>query len=349
MSSAAPSSLNSTTSSPLPSIPKLPLIRTVPHLQAAPQNQSPLFRLPAELRLMVLRELLVSNELIGERQEYVDPNWKYPANSRPRNTKGQFLKVKTVHGHRLTPAILVTCQTMLRDGWQLFYENTITIQIYSGREVLQGHSSGKYSCDECLVLPMWDGQCMLHNTIRPNVAPTRLASRFQKFHIELNVDPNTDHYDYESYRDMVQKLLPTLSGACVRVKPIGICAEDHNFASLEQQLKVFQLLRCQKFSIEATPYVDKTTIATIEHIVMSNEAVVDLWRLLSKLVSHRILVYKMEMSDSELVTLDQLFDDMQTAAIEFDSERFYKLRAKFFNRFDRIIADMKEAACDDRQ
>lgn len=120
-----------------------------PSLPLANQSTSWFILLPAEIRLMVLRELLLCSEPIAERKNYtaalsrspIERSTRQPLPRAAKNdqrpgSKPKEPECKTYVGYKIAPAILQACQNTLYEGLPILYgENTIQVQL-----VVDGYS-----------------------------------------------------------------------------------------------------------------------------------------------------------------------------------------------------------------
>lgn len=118
-----------------------------PSLPAKAQEQSPLMRLPVEIRAIILRQLLISGSVFECDSPYTRlkrkrwrkfdrPMSKGTRTSLPRRAKPKSVQqapkqmddYKTLRRHDLTPAILGVCQTLLQESWPIVYgENILAV------------------------------------------------------------------------------------------------------------------------------------------------------------------------------------------------------------------------------
>lgn len=108
------------------------LTQVIPSLPCGSQSLSRLLQLPAELRLMVLRDLLVQSTPIDMRESYDHP-YIVHNKGRERDARGRFVKQTwkaIVSGYRLTPSIISTCQHLFHEALPVLYlENNLRIDI----------------------------------------------------------------------------------------------------------------------------------------------------------------------------------------------------------------------------
>lgn len=116
-----------------------PLTKVIPSLTRASQSASLLIQLPAELRLQVLRYLLVAETPIKYRQQYRNSSLGR-TQKRKRDARGRFVpqdspaegtpSKRMVRGYRISPSVIRTCQHIFAEALPILYnENTLHITI----------------------------------------------------------------------------------------------------------------------------------------------------------------------------------------------------------------------------
>jgi len=343
----------------------VPVIDTPTHLSVASQAQSPLMQLPAEIRLLILRELLLSSKPIAERQTYTKQGLRLPSGVPTRDAKGQFLKKSAImaSGHRLTPAILVACQLLLSEGWPVLYEeNTLAIQIFSGYRPRNPGDRPSFhyyrvSIDALGGIGTFERGIPWTRSVSPARA---LISRFKNLHISLNARYATSVKEilgYEHFANAVGTIAPLLTASCVELAVIGQSSRLSS-SQLRRQLKVFQILRCKHFKINATSLVkcvlddidNAKTVQTIESTVTSNRPVVLLYEVVKKLWRTVQLLDWFYMTVEARPRRDWLSDfwnEIDNVVMDYDSEKFFQLRGELFSRLRDGVTRLEHEACNE--
>jgi len=338
---------------------EVPVIDTPPCLTIASQELSPLMQLPAEIRLMILRELLLSSKPIAERKVYIKQRFQPPSEAPLRNAKGQFLGKSTTmsSGYRLTPAILSVCQLLLREGWPILYEeNTLAIQVYSGPRPHNGRGCLRCFGPICIFIYALDAKCMFEEPRCPRLTtPARaLITRFKKLHIDLNAQCGTSVQRSEHYKlstNMVSKINPFLTDSCLQLAIIGWSSAQSS-SRLRGQLKIFQLLRCKEFKIFGTSLMDgasndiehAATIKAIESIVTSDCPISNYHELAQEFRSEIDWLedfYKMKGDGLGLAWLDSARFEIEDAGMDQNSGKFFQLRAEILGRLHEGVAKLE--------
>lgn len=111
------------------------LTRVILYLPPVTHFSCSLMRLPAELRLMVLRDLLILHMPIASREiepEPLRPRGKRRAQKRERDVRGRFVSVP-FQSYLATLAIIRTCQQLFSEALLILYhENTLAIETTIG-------------------------------------------------------------------------------------------------------------------------------------------------------------------------------------------------------------------------
>lgn len=338
---------------------EVPVIDTTPRLNTATHEPSPLMQLPAGIRLMILRELLLSSQPIAERQVYVKQPFQPPSKAASRDAKGQQLgkSATMTSGYRLTPAFLSTYQQLLQEGWPILYEqNTLVIQIYSG---LRPHYGASCLCSffyMCMFIYALDGKSMFETKWCPRLTPRARAwiTRFKNLHIDLDALYETSVQGcghYALFTDMVSEIKPFLTDPCLQLAVSGASAAQSS-SLLHRKLKVFQLLRCKGFKIYGTSLLDgvsndienAATIKAIKDTVTSDRPISS-YHELAKAFKDTISLlkdfYGMKGDMSGLSWLHSARREIYKAGMDQNSEKFFQLRAGILGRLREGIAKLE--------
>lgn len=239
-------------------------------------------RLPAELRLMVLRYLLVANEPISSREPY---KYSYAVYGIQKLFVKETGKV-TISGYGLTPSVICTCQRLAPEALAVLYgENTLQINIATNwirgpitfpmnRAILHCMTGIRAELDifgkERLL--SHDG----YNGWNQDKKLTNIASRFRNFVIKIQTDQERQHAN--QLRHMFHLIASLLLRSNVEVTisirnhlsvPISTIPMDIQI----EIAKAFMILRTSKFR-----FLNLTAPNTlvIQNIITSKQPAIDL-------------------------------------------------------------------------
>lgn len=258
------------------------LTQVTPSLPYNPQSSSRLLQLPAELRLMVLRNVLVRHDSIYARESYDHP---YLAHNkgRERDAKGRFVKQArqaTVSGYRLTPSIIRTCQRLFHEALHvLYHENNlrIDIQMYWNQTAID--SGLRQPNDAQILFSMLDSGKLLqfigpHTVV--NETLEQFALRFRRFVIVVRDNATPQHL--LRLRILLKLLQPVFTSSSIEVTICNsYCSVSSTFQPILesgrhlQLMKSFTLLRCSKFQF--TRLSDPAAVAVRDTIMGSTPTV----------------------------------------------------------------------------
>lgn len=305
------------------------------------QVQSPLLRLPAEMRVKILRNILKSDQPLYSMEKY--------RHESPKN----FKKVRRLYYAqlRLSSQFLCTCQQVKDEGEQVLYgENVLCILYRCDMRWDSRVSHGSIGSDchilrwstklpkiDCAMedhmsqsrgpgsdLHCWN-PCLCHNFKEdmPYAAPD--STRFHRVRVDL-------HYnDIYAIFTASRSLFPLLENKSVLLQAIpdsqSSDLEPDKNASLLRACRVF---RCQSLKVDCSLLrdVDLDEIAAIERVVGSEESVDDYHKDYLEFVEDVIPKLIADPWD-ELSHIDsfqdsaiELLADLETAVYEYDSERY---------------------------
>lgn len=239
---------------------------------AASQNGSPFVRLPAELKLIILRKLLVTSKPVGKPQTY-KPDYRLPRRWMKQGKR--MRKKKRVRGYQLHPQILATCQQLFNEGRHLLYtENTLVLNAY-----LWPYYSRP------MLLKYEANSTNIELTSTMNKPFTELLDQF--VHISVVFVTNFAYAQPEELGRAMHLLAPRIRHKHVHFAIDVAYHYSPTCFALRQNLATLQHLRCASFKLDVRGNPDKEIstelIPRIEKSVTSNTDVKDL------LNAHRIL------------------------------------------------------------
>jgi len=349
------------------------LTKVEPSLPKLVQEQSFFLRLPVEIRLIILRELLCSPDVLNERQTYESPRpnatlqtqtpstKKRERASLPRKAKQKVPadktqvstapKTETVKGYHLYPVVLRCSQRLLDDGLAILYrENTLGLVVHDSTD-----SDGNwypqdpvrlaiYACKEDPIFHISDYRSSLGSSYVQD-----LAYKFGRFNVEVC----TFDYYYGSAIDHTGSFigyLQTLFANCyvrVVIMSNGMSAEMTD--AMDRLLQGFKRLRCSDMVIEG---VLSELAESIVKIATSREPVINLFPSFESPGLKEIKFFLDECSRRTKIWRHlPKFKELGDAATEGDVVRFRKVRAEIFEMADdegRLrLEKMKNDACAD--
>lgn len=179
--------------------PSSALTQVMPSLPRNPQSSNRLMHLLAELRVMVLHDLLARPRSIFSR--YTDDHpFMVHNKQRERGVKGRFIKrirSSSVSDHRLTPAILSTCQYLFNEAIHILYHEKILRLDISMQWNRRTYNFGVRSLrDICVTFSMLDSEDILYYRDQEQGLDTglpRVARRFRNFLVVIGQNPDPLH------------------------------------------------------------------------------------------------------------------------------------------------------------
>lgn len=191
----------------------LPIIDGPATRQAANQQQSSLMQLPAEIRVMILRSVLVADEPLTTKSTYPDPAFQPPRSK--RDNRGRFVaqKARNVQGYRLYPHVLGACQNLLREAFDLLYkQNTLVLRYTPPSWDPSTYSPYGFVDSEALQ------QKLVAQTPNMRWELTGAVSAYGRFQKYTLTGPSWDTTGiYQDLRGAVKALASVVDGKSVRV------------------------------------------------------------------------------------------------------------------------------------
>jgi len=340
------------------------LTSVTPLSLAKSQQQSRLLCLSAELRLMILRELLVHPGAIKAREEYEksdtnkmsttpEPTTDQSANEVMGRSKTPEVEqsqnrieqsVKEVQGYHLTPAILRTCQILFWEGLPLLYsENTLGL---NGNKTQFCGSILAYGRDPMLVIDAHDGNILIDmewnygpgfwNSKMLNDAQ-KFAARFSRFEIDMPIDES--QFVGSRLRKFISKLQSRLikSNSFVHIK-LADAGNSQNAKLARNIIKKFTVVRCKEFRVTGCGCGEELSKEVAE-LVMSDKPIINLGNSLARLNQIRnylLLVSKVNEPAHEL------FGVLVQAVDNIDVEAFEATRSKILELFRAEIEKLNK-------
>lgn len=335
----------------------------------ADQSGSRLLQLPAEIRLIILRMLLVSPDALDKHSTYGKTVYKKVTTKEPeipdciyrpgtgmwRSEQRQIAKklargeyplvtktvsekvVEIIRTYSLYPRILGTCQILYNEGQSILYgENTIVLTVRSGTK------GGRHRL-HCQALR--EDFHVLSTEGRHGAKLTKIAKYIQQFNnIKLQIEERTTR-DLETFaftcnaiKDMVKNKKIHISfetTESIIVSPVlGI-----------QNLNVLRCFRCTTCHISLNDNVaDLGALAAIKRVITSEKSPVDLSPVLETLQDVRkvlAVMYK-EHLKKPVNDLDRQYKDLAIAVHTFELERFEGIRASLLEEFEQCSKMLAE-------
>lgn len=244
-------------------------------------------QLPAEVRLMVLRYLLVRGTPIASRELYSHP-YSVHNKGRERDGRGRFVKQTrkaTVSGYHFTPSIIRTCQQLSGEALHVLYHcNTLQVHISMDALYRYSHMAEPLRSDGILDTQHFASRIQIHNGV---FFPYRSGERWI-----LNEDFNKTANQFKSFMIKVEISNPCpLALAHLRgslkviaqslfIKEVKVTIVQHPGNSrartpkqLFQLTKAFEVVRCSDFQFIS---LSDPTAISVQNIITSNTPVVDL-------------------------------------------------------------------------
>ncbi|KAK5102543.1 hypothetical protein LTR70_000401 [Exophiala xenobiotica] len=318
--------------------------RCKPSLAMEGQEQSSFMTLPAEIRLMILREVLSRKVPLFGRETYMMPDRKQqstttvkakkeatrkplPRSAKPerRNPPQPIVEnyYKPVRGYGLSPAVLAACQSLLHQGWPILYgENTLTIDFRPHEIKPHIYVSAIFNT---LVARVRDRLRLVSDT-------RRFASKFK--HFELKLVAHNLH-STQLLRDFLRVMQPVLSLPSVHLS--ASFASVPNVGFHPHNPKALQLLRCKSLTIDG---ISQGLSDEVCKVVTGKSKILDLSQAEKKLKP----VQKFLTSNSSPLarTLARVqFALLHDSVYDFDVNEFEQIRAGILALYEEVMADMK--------
>lgn len=245
-------------------------------------------QLPAELRLMVLRYLLVRTSPISSRDSYDHP-YKVHDGQRDRTEQGRSIKLSqtsVVSGYHLTPSIICTCRQIFNEAFPILYnENTLEIDITTNwvrAPIIYPFSRANLQVNTGIraKATILDQESIVqHNGYdgwKQSETLRQIATRFHSFVVTIDTIPDRSHTNQIRY--MLHLLNPVFLASNVQVI---VNTHDHTAAPTpiipaNDQIRLampFILWRCSNFRFTN---LRAPGVLAVQDIVTSTEPTIDL-------------------------------------------------------------------------
>lgn len=249
--------------------------------EAKIQQGSRLIQLPAEIKLMILRLLLVHDGPLRARNWYGEkPHPKVPKEARQFARRLREADEEVAVSYNLSPEILATCQTLYHEGYPLLYKNnTLGIQICEGREYNARRDRqcgcGTLNCEGGVFVYAIPYVCAEPDQPHYKATSTigRLLQKFDKLHIDIN----DEGYSTVVLRKCLSYIQEVAWFKRVQVKYIGDLDLEHS-SNKKAVLPHLTLIRCNEL-IVLNPEFLASEVSRITAIVTGHSQVVDLEKL----------------------------------------------------------------------
>lgn len=244
------------------------LTEVVPSRACRSQRSSPFVRLPGEIKLIILRHLLVRDKPISTRTDY-----EILVEGAKRDERGRFVKRTTqkqqVQGYNLSPAILRTCQRLFADGLPILYgDNTLEVCVgtaatahtswSSSLRTLELAPKGQFNKQGITArMSIFENQhilqCGRRNDWTFDNVMIDTAQRFSKYLIKANYNPDILHV--AQLRSLLRRGASIFAGSNAKLvinwnspyfpEPLPYNLAPHQLRTI----KAFTLLRCKSFQL----------------------------------------------------------------------------------------------------
>lgn len=273
-----------------------------------PQTQSRLVALPAEIKSMILKQVLVADQPISARAPIPGRvPYRYDSNGRARDFRGRFISTAAgpplAIGHGLTPAILRTSQSLLASGrLEMYHGNVLQLDVqagaYNGPRPSQETicSADQVHCQSCVIVTTLDDEIIQqrdHQGVwQYDANIQQIVNRFS--HIRFSIRMGFDRNTYESVRYLMKYWARTPGFANKKVE-VEVVSPTPNWVPLHSDvLQIFRLMRCEDFKFLDSPGGIDPIRYGIEREVKSklpvmdlDQAFLDVQPLLQSLINHR--------------------------------------------------------------
>ncbi|KAK5102075.1 hypothetical protein LTS08_004535 [Lithohypha guttulata] len=314
-------------------------------------ESSLLLQMPSEVMQIILRELLIADNVLGVRDGY--PAQSTVPRGKKRDARGRFTtksQPKNVRGYHLTPAILATSQRMLREGLDILYlKNRLGLQIQTDTPPRGAGGCRNSKCLNCYVLSATiparaDERLVLQGNNGWETKPNEdeFVHRFK--HLDLSLLEHPQYFRAYKLRPLISQLAPSLVDKCVQVSGDFSAYAYTSFLRWQRPINQFQLLRCRDFKFQ----VSHVTVKAVEEVVTSQRPVIDLERPLQtmRLIVQAIKVYYFNRGQPVGEILN-LYSNLDNAMYDFDVQKFSLSRRELFIQYQKEIVSALESIKDD--
>lgn len=323
-------------------------------------------QLPVEIRVMILRSVLVHDGPLRARNWYGEKKHpKVPPKKRRYMRSVRERKEEVAESYELSPEILATCQTLFNEGYPLLYSsNTLGLQICEGdidfvgsfQEMPRHCGCGTVNCQGGMFMYAIPYVCTRMDD--PHAATiSTILKKFDKVHIDINNEamdfaPDEDgFYDVPVVRQVLLKLADRLQNKAVQVKFINPNRASHA-KRVEEQLAELMLLRCKEFKILNTdlPEAEASTVAAV---VTSDRPIFNLYEMLQNFKDYcRAICCACDCVSDHYweCEYDEDIWELTMAVRRLDTPEFLEVRAKILETIDgrtKRVAKLRDQVVND--
>ena len=318
-------------------------------------------RLPAELRFMILRKLLLSEQPLADRRRY--PGKNSSSVTRYDRSTSESLETRIgssktasvpqlVSGYGLDPTILQTCQKLSTECWQMLYgENTTGLRI----SYLDFHpfslSWGPERLESAISLPAYrvgsNSKGRLRTARALNEKEVDFALRFTHFHFELDMTYGGSRpFEPEVLRPMLRALASNTTNSTITARIA--CREEGDGDSIMVFAKAFKIVRCRALSFSGMPDTLASDIEDIVATATGTTPIVDLRERYDHILSHSAIRYfthslgNGQKPGSVLnAWADRKITALRTAVVDCDASTFDGVIAEIIPEIDREFRELE--------
>lgn len=309
-----------------------------PSCIASDHSQSHIIQLPDEVKIMMLRLLLLHSGILGTRARHASASYSKDLEDEKLKRQGtRRQSEEIVASYDLSPAILATCQNLYRLGWPILYgSNTLGLQVWVPYT----------SCISVYAVPemMMEGNDPSGRMSGPKGSFSKLLAKFQNIHLDVQ----TNRGDPTSLRDLIIVMAASLSSKNLRVKFFDEdfdkdFDDDLESAELNDHVGFLALLRCKTFTILGCE-ASESMLSRVTKTVVSNRPVLDLWKLKNNLRQYSramcSCVYEIP-GVTECSCQEWWYSELDGAAFKLDAIEFYRLRAEALVKIDEMHRSLR--------
>lgn len=306
------------------------------------QQHSSLLRLPSEIRLSVLRLLLLAEKSLFNKGKHVITKLDPPGSSKRRHSTHRSRRKESWkehspivrHGYGLDSQIICVCQQMWREGWSVLYkENVLGIDIHATKKeanVLTLHGGTQawipaYQTNAVLEPRKSKDYWYDSRSNNTGSTPETFCKNFRRCHIKLDVGPVMD-FSYEDLREIILKLRSTLSMSCLTLE---LSHHSERTASrILQHVKLLLLFRAQSLHIQYNGNLAvRRQLTQIADTVAGNSKVCDIPKCFNAVKDDqavRKFLYSDNMAPKQWASVKMQM--LKDAARDFSKETFEKIK-----------------------
>lgn len=239
------------------------------------------------------------------------------------------------------------CQDLHNEAWEILYhENTLVLD-YKEAELVRG-SNGLYGCIRSNALQLNLASSRVGELGRKwDLYNRQLFDRFKNF--TLVIPKWRDGFDieveYPTLRAAISGIALFTPGKRLKIRLPSLRESHPEPNDVNWLLKVFQLIRCEKFEVTffygAIKAENRPVLATVKGIVEGTSKVEDLQRLRDQLEEYLDILEGFDDEAYFRASYSRLLRTckrLNTAVADFDRDTFIAERTEFLAIFDRAMA-----------